>query len=159
MQHLLNNLDQDSTDKILEVLSDVFPGVIAITDEKIRIIWANKAFVDLTGYTLEESIGQKPGDFLQGPETDKETIVYMAKSIKQKQSFAVDVLNYKKDNSVYWVRLFAHPVFVKDELKFWIATKYDVTHEKILEKQMMFEQETISAGTSRISHLLQLYGL
>lgn len=157
MKRLLDTLDQNSSNKILEALGDIFPGIIAITDENVKVLWANKAFVELTGYTFDEMVGKKPGEILQGPQTDKDTIIYMAESIKKKQPFSADVLNYRKDGSTYWVRLFSQPVFVDDSLKFWVATKYDVTHEKLLEKQITFEQEVITAGTSRINRLLSLY--
>jgi hypothetical protein len=40
-----------------------------------QVEWANKSFVEMSA-TMEEIIG-KPGSFLQGPETDPETVAYL----------------------------------------------------------------------------------
>jgi len=54
------------------VASHTQEGVL-ITDETGLIMWANDAFKELTGYSGEEIIGKRPGSFLQGSETSKET--------------------------------------------------------------------------------------
>lgn len=45
---------------------------VVITNYKGEIEWVNNGFCLTTGYNLSEVIGRKPGDFLQGPDTDKE---------------------------------------------------------------------------------------
>lgn len=129
---------------ILHTLGDLFPGVITICDPDRKVIWANKAFTDLTGYTMEEMKDKTVGEVLQGPDTDDETIQYMKGKIKAEEAFECNILNYRKDKSTYWSHLSAVPVVIDGTLKYWIGTKYrtDFQLEKIMEEQAVL-RETI----------------
>lgn len=77
---------------------------ILFTDADGFLLWANESFLNLTGYTLEEILGQKPGAFLQGPDTDPETVKVMSKALKSQKGFVVEVLNYTKDGKSYMAK-------------------------------------------------------
>ena len=47
---------------------------VILTDEKKSIILVNDAFLTITGYSLFEVLGKKPGSILQGQNTSKETV-------------------------------------------------------------------------------------
>lgn len=47
-------------------------GVI-ITDNHGHIEWINDAFTQISGYTIQDVLGKKPKDLLQGPKTDQTT--------------------------------------------------------------------------------------
>ena len=55
-------------------------GVI-ITDAQGCIEWVNEAFTRISGYVLEEMQGKKPGDVLQGPQTDPLTIAQLRSAL------------------------------------------------------------------------------
>ena len=59
---------------------------VILTDEKKSIIWVNDAFLTITGYSLFEVLGKKPGIILQGQNTSKETIELISKSLKKQLS-------------------------------------------------------------------------
>ena len=44
---------------------------VILTDEKKSIIWVNDAFLTISGYSLFEVLGKKPGSILQGKNTSK----------------------------------------------------------------------------------------
>ncbi|MGN6701526.1 MAG: PAS domain-containing protein, partial [Burkholderiaceae bacterium] len=54
----------------LALIARKITTAVLITDAEGRIEWANEAFTVLTGYSVEEVTGRKPGHFLQGPDTD-----------------------------------------------------------------------------------------
>lgn len=62
------------------------------------IIFANRAFLEMTGYGLEEIIGRNCR-FLQGPETDASIVDTLRDSIAQRVDIATEILNYRKDGS------------------------------------------------------------
>ena len=49
-------------------------NTVILTDAAGRIEWVNAGFTRLTGYPLDEVKGRKPGSFLQGPNTNLETV-------------------------------------------------------------------------------------
>lgn len=108
---------------------------VIITDADGYTTWVNKSFIKLTGYTLAEARGIKPGDLLQGPETDIATKKRISQCIKNQQPCQEIILNYGKDGRKYWLDLTIDPVFDdKGQLKHFIAIEKDVT-EQIKEKE------------------------
>lgn len=59
------------------------------------IIFANNAFIDMTGYSREEIVGANCR-FLQGPETDPKAVREVREAIQARTEVAVELVNYKK---------------------------------------------------------------
>lgn len=81
-----------------------------IADRDGRTVWANPAFERLTGHPLAAFLGRKPGELLQGPETDKETVAAIARALAAGQPFAGEILNYRADGTPYWIELAISPI-------------------------------------------------
>jgi PAS domain S-box-containing protein len=84
---------------------------VILTDEKKSIIWVNDAFLTITGYSLFEVLGKKPGSILQGQNTSKETIELISKALKKQLPIETHIINYRKSGEPYSCRLAIHPVF------------------------------------------------
>jgi PAS domain S-box-containing protein len=113
-----------------------------ITDDKGKIIWANKSFEKITGYTLEESIGKSPGSLLQGKETDPETVKYLNNQIREGKNFECEIINYHKSGNTYWVKITGHPIY--DELGNLIqffALEEDITDRKLSAEKIKASEE------------------
>lgn len=116
--------------KLSLVASHTRNGVI-ITGPEGRIDWVNKAFTKITEYTLEESRGKKPGDFLHGEATDPETVKRISKKLKQKIPFTEEILNYTKSGAYYWIKLDITPILdEQDEVEEFIAIQEEITAKK-----------------------------
>lgn len=83
---------------------------IVITDPTGRIVFVNDAFEALTGFSLAECQGHRPGDFLQGPDTNEETVTEIRSALANGQPTRVELVNYHKDGSKYWVFLSIFPI-------------------------------------------------
>ena len=46
-------------------------NMVIITNAAGEVEWVNQAYTDVTGWTLPEVRGRKPGSYLQGPGTDR----------------------------------------------------------------------------------------
>lgn len=79
-----------------------------ITDPSIPenpIIFANKGFLELSGYRLDEVIGRNCR-FMQGPKTDQSHVEILRKGIQEGVDTAVCLLNYKKDGTTFYNQIF-----------------------------------------------------
>lgn len=103
-----------------------------------RIQWANPAFLELSGYTLEELIGKKPGELLQGEATDPETIKQMKTALARDEDFHVQVVNYNKDGSPYWVDIRCSRLTDEYEhLEGFFALQMDITQQREIEYEKL----------------------
>lgn len=105
-------------------------GVI-ITNKNGRIIWVNQAFEKLTGFKIDECYGKKPGDFVQGPDSDQNTVKRISRKLKEQKPFQEEILNYSKSGEKYWVKLDITPIFDKQNKLFrFVAIQEDITERK-----------------------------
>ncbi|WP_404942712.1 PAS domain-containing protein, partial [Pseudomonas poae] len=128
------------------------------------IIFANQAFLQMTGYAHEEIVG-KNCRFLQGAETDPEVVNSLRDAIKNKQEFSTEILNYKKDGSSFWNALFISPIQnEKGELIYFFASQLDISRRRDAEEGLRQAQKMEALGqlTGGIAHdfnnLLQVIG-
>ena len=104
---------------------------VILTDVFGNIVWVNQPFERLTGYTLDEVKGRKPGHVLQGPASDPQQIDVMRQAILHGRSFKVDIVNYTKAGEPYWVRIQSDPVLDEQgQLQGFIAIESDISAER-----------------------------
>lgn len=131
--------------KILSQIAEDNINAVIIADKEGKITWVNRSFVEMTGYSLEESIGKKPGNLLQGPETDKKTIDYLRQQIAKGEPFNTEIINYSKGGSKYWLRLQGQPIKnERGELTGFFALEENITREKESESRFREALENIS---------------
>lgn len=110
---------------------DLLADHVVITDADAHIIYGNKAAEKHTGYSIDEMIGQNPGD-LWGGQMPKESYVKMWEYIKRlKIPFVGEVENRKKDGYQYWQELRIYPLLGDNgEARFFIGIEPDITVKK-----------------------------
>ncbi|MGF6667145.1 histidine kinase famiy protein [Pseudomonas monsensis] len=118
------------------------------------IIFANNAFIDMTGYDREEIVGHNCR-FLQGPETDPLVVTKVREAIESETEVAVELVNYKKDGSSFWNALFISPVYNEaGELIYFFASQLDVSRRRDAEDGLRQAQKMEALGqlTGGIAH-------
>lgn len=99
---------------------------VILTDDNKKIIWVNDDFTYITGYSMSEAVGKKPGELLQGPDSEKEIILKMRRSLDNHSTLQEEITNYRKNGEPYICKLVIHPIFNRDhELTNFIAFEVD----------------------------------
>lgn len=118
------------------------------------IVFGNKAFLDLTGYEESEILGRNCR-FLQGAQTDRAAVDELRDAIAQRESIAVEILNYKRDGTPFWNAVFIGPVYdTSGNLLYFFASQLDVTRRKESEQayQQSQKMESIGQLTAGLAH-------
>lgn len=117
--------------KLLSLVSNETDNSIIITDAQGLIIYVNKGFTEVSGYVLEEVSGRKPGQVLQGKNTDPETVENIRKNLGNCKPFYDEILNYDRNGKPYWISLAINPVFDNEHrLKNFISIQANITETK-----------------------------
>ena len=58
-------------------------NMVVITDARKCIEYVNPAYTEVTGWSLDEVRGLKPGTLLQGPDTNPQTILQISDALAQ----------------------------------------------------------------------------
>ncbi len=112
---------------------------ITIADARlpdVPLIYVNRAFERLTGYSREEALGSNCR-FLQGAETDPRAAAAIRAAIGERRGCQVEILNYRKDGSPFWNRLTITPV--SDDagaVTHFIGIQADVTARRLAEEKL-----------------------
>ena len=106
-----------------------------------RIVFANQAFCRMTGYAADEVLGKTPR-LLQGPKTDRAQLDLIRHALARWQAVRVELVNYHKDGSEFWVELVIVPL--ADETGWythWVSVQRDITDRKLAEQALRHSEE------------------
>lgn len=122
------------------------------TLEDNPLVFVNDAFEDLTGYTASDAIGQNCR-FLQGPDTDAETIASLRKRIDAEETFSTKIKNYRQDGSTFWNQLDITPIYDDDgTLLRYLGSQSDITEEyrtRTIRRRLLTTTQRLMDASSR----------
>lgn len=147
----------ESHDLVERALDQAAVG-ITIADANapdMPLIYANEGFSRLTGYPVEAAIGRNCR-FLQGPDTDQETVDRIRAAIDAEEPIAVELTNYTPEGERFWNHLSLSPVFDADgDLTHYFGFQRDVTERKQLAAELRAQNERLETFASVLSHDLR----
>ena len=118
--------------QILSAILDECVNGVTLADpdlEDAPIIYANKAFENLTGYSQKDIIGRNCR-FLQGPDREQIERYQIAEAIKNKVPIDVTLRNYRKDGQLFYNHLKITPLFDrKGQVIYYLGVQYDITYK------------------------------
>ncbi len=92
-----------------------------------KIVYVNKAFEQITGYSAQEVLGETPR-ILQGKDTCSATRARIRAALEQKEPCREKILNYSKTGRPYWLELHIIPLKNKfGAVTHFAALERDVT--------------------------------
>nr|AML76706.1 putative LOV domain-containing protein [Actaea racemosa] len=96
---------------------DGLPDSFTITDPCISghpIVFASNGFLKMSGYSRNEVIG-KNGRMFQGVKTNRRSVMEIREAIREERSTQINILNYRKDGTPFWMLFHLSPVFSKED--------------------------------------------
>lgn len=130
-------------------LIDTVYNSILITNGKLtgpenpKILYVNKGFEKLTGYSSKEVIGKTPR-ILQGKLTNRPILNLLKEKLKKGEFFEGNTVNYKKDGSYYYVEWNISPIKNElGEIEYYFCVQKDITdsvkYEQLLQESIKKE--------------------
>ncbi|MDQ0206158.1 YtvA family blue-light photoreceptor [Alkalicoccobacillus murimartini] len=146
----------EQAELLVEILDYTRVGIL-VTDPDLpdnEIIYVSKGFTSMTGYTVEETL-QTNCRFLQGEDTDPESVQLLREAIQKRESITIEILNYKKNGKPFWNELTIDPVYLEKEDKhYFVGIQKDITDQKLTENEYKHSLEQIRSISTPIVPLL-----
>lgn len=119
------------------------PAAISITDANATILYANRAFEVLTGYSRDEVMGQNEG-ILSNRATPPSVYQHLWRTIGRKQTWTGTLVNRTKQGGDYLAELTIAPVLDhQGRVKYFIGMHRDVTKVHELEGELRRQKARI----------------
>ncbi len=117
---------------------------VEITDSAGYIQWVNQAFLQMTGYTRAEVIGHTPGELLKSGVHDQAFYQQMWATILSGNVWRGEVVNRRKDGSLYNEMLSIAPVIdATGVTRNFVAIKQDITERKCFEQRLVQSEQRL----------------
>ncbi|WP_292992470.1 PAS domain-containing protein [Nitrosomonas sp.] len=133
--------------QVLSKILDSCVNGVSLADpdqEDMPLVYVNKAFETITGYTLAEVVG-KNCRFLQGKEHDQTEVNKLREAIKDRKSVEVTLHNYRKNGELFYNHLLMSPLFDSNgNLLYFLGVQLDVTPKIRAEEEIKALKEQLA---------------
>jgi len=119
------------------------------------LIYLNDGFEKLTGYTKQEVLGRNCR-FLQGDQTNQESVNIIRNAIKEGKECTVELLNFKKNGGPFWNRLSLTPLKDdSDNVTHYVGIQSDITELKETKEFLEEANQNLEIFRQRITKELE----
>lgn len=138
----------------LSIAVEQSPSVVIITDPEGNIVYVNPRFVDVTGYTAEEVLGQNPR-MLKSGHVPEESYSDIWQALLSGKIWRGEIQNRKKDGSFYWASVAMAPI--RNEMKEttgFVSLQEDITTRKDAEVALIASKDAAEAANRAKSEFM-----
>ena len=122
-----------------------------------RIIYANRAWTDMTGYDQSEIAGHTPR-ILQGPASDRKVLRRLRDDLEARRIFHGQTWNYRKNGEPFVMNWFCYAVYRDDGNPLcYVAEQRDVTEIEGLRMRERLARNPFDAGARDFLAVIQDY--
>lgn len=118
------------------------PGqtLVSTTDTKGRILYCNPMFIEVSGYTKEELLGQ-PHNLIRHPDMPEEAFRDMWSTIESGKPWSAPVKNRRKNGDFYWVMANATPLLDNGGVPIgYMSVRVEASRDQIQAAEGLYEQ-------------------
>ncbi|MBI9068208.1 MAG: PAS domain S-box protein [Salinivirgaceae bacterium] len=127
------------------------PSVIAITDTEGNLQFVNPKFTEITGYSVEEAIGQNPRVLKSGEQSD-EMYKELWETVSAGKVWRGEFHNKKKNGELFWEMASVSPIFDEQgKIINYIKVAEDITERKRYEETRNLLLEISQMTTENIT--------
>lgn len=128
--------------------------LISITDLKGRITYCNKDFIDVSGYTEAELIGQ-PHNLLRHPDMPEAAFRDFWASIQSGKLWSALIKNRRKNGDSYWVRANATPMRNGDKVVGYLSVRTLPSPHEIQKAEALYAKIRIEEQAGRLKYIFK----
>lgn len=128
--------------------------LVSTTDLKGRIMHCNPAFIDVSGYSKEELLGQ-PHNLIRHPDMPEEAFRDMWDTISQGLPWSAPVKNRRKNGDYYWVMANVTPLMFGDTPAGYMSVRTEATREQIQAAERLYKTMQAEKASGRLVHVLR----
>ena len=108
---------------------------LAVMDTQSRILWVNRAFEELTGYTFEELRGKRPREMLLTDWSSDQQKAQIDHSLELRRPISTEIKGKRKDGSPLALEIRISPIFDDDgRHTYFMSSSRDVTERRAMEQ-------------------------
>lgn len=122
--------------------------LMSVTDDKGRITYCNPAFVQVSGFSESELLGQ-PHNLVRHPDMPEEAFRDMWATLQSGKPWRGIVKNRRKNGDHYWVEANAMPLFDDKRIVGFVSIRTSVTAETIAQAETIYARLNAQANGSR----------
>lgn len=132
------------------------PGqtLVSTTDTKGRILYCNDAFVAVSGFTIEELIGQ-PHNIVRHPDMPEEAYRDMWETTQSGRPWSAAVKNRRKNGDHYWVMANVTPLLRNGQPDGYMSVRTEATPEVIKRSEALYASMKSEAASGQLIHTLR----
>jgi aerotaxis receptor len=128
--------------------------LVSVTDLKGRITYCNQAFIDVSGYTREELLGQ-PHNLIRHPDVPAEAFRDLWETIQAGRPWSGLVKNRRKNGDHYWVLANATPMRDGERITGYLSVRSRPERAAVEAAEGLYAQMRAEAEAGKLVHVLR----
>lgn len=153
------SLESNKNLELLEKAIDSSLNGIVITDASQPhnpVIYINRGFEIITGYTKEETLG-KNCSFLQNNDHQQNGIKKLRKAIQSGKKCRTVIKNYRKNGELFWNEIYINPIYNEEgDLTHFIGVQNDITKKYNLEQALSKKTKQLANFSKKLKAVNEL---
>lgn len=131
-----------------EILLESDKPIVTKTDLDGRITYANEAFVQISGFTREELIGQHH-NMVRHPDMPREAFEDLWQTLKSGQPWRGVIKNRAKNGDFYWVEAFVTPILEGGQVRGYMSVRNAPDRADIHAAELLYRR--VREGSAKLS--------
>jgi len=128
--------------------------LVSVTDLKGRITYCNQAFIDISGYSREELLGQ-PHSIVRHPDMPEEAFRDLWATIEAGRPWSGLVKNRRKNGDHYWVQANATPMRDGERITGYLSVRARPAREAVQAAEQLYAVMREEAQRGRLVHVVR----
>jgi diguanylate cyclase (GGDEF)-like protein/PAS domain S-box-containing protein len=121
--------------------------MVLLTDRDDRVLWANEAFTRMSGFTLQDALGRRPGVFLHNQGAAEEAVARMRNAVDRHTGERLEILCATRDGRDLWLDVDLQPLHDADgAFSGFVSVSTDITQQVADRTRLATLLATLPAG-------------